>query len=96
MAASFATLSTNPAMAQPAPAPVAKPANAYSSGVVYDWFFLALQLIQRTPGLQPAGGSRRSATWVSLCMNLWCRACPATRVWPGNSIELELAAMGAA
>jgi hypothetical protein len=45
-------------LAQSTPAPVAKPANAYSSGVVYDWFFLALQLIQQTPGFSPPVASR--------------------------------------
>ena len=37
---------------------VAKPASAYSSGVVYDWYFLALQLIQQTPGFSPPVASR--------------------------------------
>jgi PAP2 superfamily len=36
----------------------AKPASAYSSGVVYDWYFLALQLIQQTPGFSPPVASR--------------------------------------
>jgi hypothetical protein len=58
MAASFATLQSPVTLAQSTPAPVAKPANAYSSGVVYDWFFLALQLIQQTPGFSPPVASR--------------------------------------
>jgi hypothetical protein len=36
----------------------AKPASAYSSGVVYDWFFLSFQLIQQT-WLQPSSGCTR-------------------------------------
>lgn len=58
MVASFATLQSPISMAQPAQAGVAKPANAYSSGVVYDWFFLAFQLIQQTPGFSPPVASR--------------------------------------
>ncbi|NBW49116.1 MAG: phosphatase PAP2 family protein [Betaproteobacteria bacterium] len=58
MAASFATLQSPVTLAQATPAVVAKPANAYSSGVVYDWFFLALQLIQQTPGFSPPVASR--------------------------------------
>lgn len=58
MAASFATLQSPVTLAQSTPAPVAKPAKAYSSGVVYDWFFLALQLIQQTPGFSPPVASR--------------------------------------
>jgi hypothetical protein len=37
---------------------VTKPASAYSSGVVYDWFALALQLIQQTPGFSPPVAAR--------------------------------------
>lgn len=35
-----------------------RPASAFSSGVVYDWYFLALQLIQQTPGFSPPVASR--------------------------------------
>ncbi len=37
---------------------VTKPASAYSSGVVYDWFALAFQLIQQTPGFSPPVAAR--------------------------------------
>ncbi|MEY2860223.1 MAG: hypothetical protein RL392_681 [Pseudomonadota bacterium] len=46
------------ATAQTANATVAKPASAYSSGVVYDWFALAFQLIQQTPGFSPPVAAR--------------------------------------
>jgi hypothetical protein len=46
------------AQAQPAPAALAKPASAYSSGVVYDWFYLDFQLIQQTPGFSPPVAAR--------------------------------------
>ena len=36
----------------------AKPASAYGSGVVYDWFFLSFQLIQQTPGFSPPVAAR--------------------------------------
>jgi len=50
------TVATPIALAQ---TPVAaKPASAFSSGVVYDWYFLALQLIQQTPGFSPPVASR--------------------------------------
>ncbi|NBX20220.1 MAG: hypothetical protein EBR58_02005 [Betaproteobacteria bacterium] len=57
-AASFATLLSPISVAQPAQVVVAKPANSYSSGVVYDWFFLAFQLIQQTPGFSPPIAAR--------------------------------------
>ena len=41
-----------------APVTSARPASAYSSGVVYDWFALALQLIQQTPGFSPPVAAR--------------------------------------
>ena len=37
---------------------LAKPASAYSSGVVYDWMYLDLQLIQQTPGFSPPVAAR--------------------------------------
>jgi hypothetical protein len=40
------------------PVLAAKPVAAYSSGVVYDWFALALQLIQQTPGFSPPVAAR--------------------------------------
>ena len=36
----------------------AKPASAYSAGVASDWFALALQLIQQTPGFSPPVAAR--------------------------------------
>jgi hypothetical protein len=51
-------LSAPPAIAQAATAPIAKPASAYSSGVAYDWFALAFQLIQQTPGFSPPVAAR--------------------------------------
>jgi PAP2 superfamily len=51
-------LSAQQATAQVATAPIAKPASAYSSGVAYDWFFLAFQLIQQTPGFSPPVAAR--------------------------------------
>ena len=36
----------------------AKPASAYSSGVVYDWYYLDFQLIQQTPGFSPPVAAR--------------------------------------
>ncbi len=47
-----------PAPAQPGPAVAALPATAYSSGVVYDWMYLDLQLIQQTPGFSPPVAAR--------------------------------------
>jgi hypothetical protein len=47
--------------AQASPTPnslTAKPASAYSSGVVYDWMGLDLQLIQQTPGFSPPVAAR--------------------------------------
>lgn len=53
--------------AQTAPTPVAgsagaaamaKPATAFSSGVVYDWMLLTTQLIQQTPGFSPPVAAR--------------------------------------
>ena len=46
------------AEAQTGDAIVSKPAAAYSSGVVYDWFSLAFQLIQQTPGFSPPVAAR--------------------------------------
>ena len=46
------------ATAQTANTVVVKPASAYSSGVVYDWFALAFQLIQQTPGFSPPVAAR--------------------------------------
>ncbi|MEN9384754.1 MAG: hypothetical protein RL323_1897 [Pseudomonadota bacterium] len=37
---------------------MAQPAQAFSSGVVYDWFYLNLQLIQQTPGFSPPVAAR--------------------------------------
>ena len=37
---------------------VSKPASAYGSGVVYDWMYLDLQLIQLTPGFSPPVAAR--------------------------------------
>jgi hypothetical protein len=45
------------AMAQ-TPAPSTQAASAYSSGVVYDWMQLNLQLIQLTPGFSPPVAAR--------------------------------------
>jgi hypothetical protein len=45
------------ALAQ-APVTGVKPASAYSSGVVYDWMALDLQLIQLTPGFSPPVAAR--------------------------------------
>ena len=46
------------AHAQPVPPPAAKPASSYSAGVVNDWFSLALQLLQQTPGFSPPVAAR--------------------------------------
>ena len=46
------------AAAQTAVPIVTKPASAYSSGVVYDWFALVFQLIQQTPGFSPPVAAR--------------------------------------
>jgi hypothetical protein len=51
-------LSAQQTSAQVATTPVAKPASAYSSGVAYDWFALAFQLIQQTPGFSPPVAAR--------------------------------------
>jgi hypothetical protein len=51
-------LSAPQAIAQAATAPIAKPASTYSSGVAYDWFALAFQLIQQTPGFSPPVAAR--------------------------------------
>ena len=37
---------------------VATPATSFSSGLVYDWMFLNLQLIQQTPGFSPPLAAR--------------------------------------
>jgi hypothetical protein len=49
---------TTPVPAQPAQVLVAKPASAYGSGVAYDWFYLAFQIIQQTPGNSPPVAAR--------------------------------------
>jgi PAP2 superfamily len=41
-----------------APAVAAQPANAYSANVATEWFSLALQLVQQTPGFSPPVASR--------------------------------------
>jgi PAP2 superfamily len=46
------------AQAQSAALPVAKPASAYSANVVNDWFSLALQMLQQTPGFSPPVAAR--------------------------------------
>jgi hypothetical protein len=51
-------LSVQQASAQVVATPIAKPASAYSSGVAYDWFALAFQLIQQTPGFSPPVAAR--------------------------------------
>lgn len=51
-------LSAQQASAQVATTPITKPASAYSSGVAYDWFALAFQLIQQTPGFSPPVAAR--------------------------------------
>ena len=53
----FTALHPRPALAQTT-AIAAKPASAYSSGVVYDWMALDLQLIQLTPGFSPPVAAR--------------------------------------
>ncbi len=56
-----AALFASPALVAPpawAQTAVAKPASAYSSGVVYDWMALDLQLIQLTPGFSPPVAAR--------------------------------------
>lgn len=35
-----------------------RPTTAFSSGVVYDWFYLSFQLIQQTPGFSPPVAAR--------------------------------------
>jgi membrane-associated phospholipid phosphatase len=50
-AAAVATTSTNASLST-------KPASAYSAGVATDWFALALQLIQQTPGFSPPVAAR--------------------------------------
>ena len=50
------------AHAQQPVAPAAmKPASAYSAGVANDWFSLALQLVQQTPGFSPPVAARALA-----------------------------------
>ncbi|MEY4737807.1 MAG: hypothetical protein RL302_2126 [Pseudomonadota bacterium] len=51
-------LSAQQSSAQVATTPIAKPVSAYSSGVAYDWFALAFQLIQQTPGFSPPVAAR--------------------------------------
>lgn len=46
------------ATAQSSAGVLAKPASSYSSGVVYDWIYLDLQLIQQTPGFSPPVAAR--------------------------------------
>ena len=46
------------AQAQPTAPLAAKPANAYSAGVVTDWFSLSLQLVQQTPGFSAPVAAR--------------------------------------
>jgi hypothetical protein len=58
VAAAFASIQAPLAQAQSSPTVAAKPASAYSSGVVYDWFYLDLQLIQQTPGFSPPVAAR--------------------------------------
>lgn len=51
-----------PARAQsPAPAPGGQPAGAYGAAVATEWFALALQLTQQTPGFSPPVASRALA-----------------------------------
>jgi hypothetical protein len=50
----YSRAQTSPAV----PAAIAKPASAYSSGVVYDWMALDLQLVQQTPGFSPPVAAR--------------------------------------
>ncbi len=49
------------AVAQTPSDTLAKPTSAYSSGVAYDWFSLAFQLIQQTPGFSPPVAARALA-----------------------------------
>jgi membrane-associated phospholipid phosphatase len=49
------------AHAQTASPPAVQPASAYSAGVVHDWFSLALQLVQQTPGFSPPVAARALA-----------------------------------
>ena len=53
-----ALLLSGTASAQSSASVPAKPAAAYSSGVVYDWIYLDLQLIQQTPGFSPPVAAR--------------------------------------
>ena len=72
LVASCMGLGTVPGMAQTT-TPVAsslamaKPASAYSSGVVYDWFYLSFQLTQQTPGFSPPVAARAFA-YMSLAL----------------------------
>ena len=45
------------------PAPVQQPAASYSAQVATEWFSLALQLTQQTPGFSPPVASRALACW---------------------------------
>lgn len=56
-----------PATAQPEGVVAAQPASGYSSGVVYDWYALTLQLIQQTPGFSPPVAARAMA-YISLSL----------------------------
>jgi hypothetical protein len=60
-AIALTTISTLPSLAQTAPAAslqAVKPASAYSANVATEWFQLALQLAQQTPGFSPPVTSR--------------------------------------
>ncbi len=59
-------LMASAALAQSA-TPAARPTNAYSSAPVTDWFHLALQLTQQTPGFSPPVASRALA-YLSLAL----------------------------
>lgn len=45
-------------MSQESPNLPAKPATSFSSGLVHDWMYLNLQLIQQTPGFSPPMAAR--------------------------------------
>ena len=54
-------LAAAPAAAQSAPPVAARPAGEYSANVATEWFALALQLTQQTPGFSPPVASRAFA-----------------------------------
>jgi len=62
----------------------APPASAFSAQVATDWFSLALQLTQQTPGFSPPVAARAFAYLGLALYESTVPGMPGTRAWPAS------------